>query len=173
MTAAATSPSKPFPPAAAIGPGGRVRPVAGDVAVQRWYLQAVVRVYGPWTVSQTISAREWALAIRRVRYATDALADLDARFPGTASGTGRAEVHDHSGMVPVTRDCPLACLGLSRHAANPLRSHLRGRVTVGQVLRLWEDNELQHVRGLGPRRIGEITTALIAAGFVLTPHSHG
>jgi len=46
----------------------------------------VVRGYGPWTVSQTISARERALAIRRVRHATDALADLDVRFPRTKSG---------------------------------------------------------------------------------------
>lgn len=73
----------------------------------------------------------------------------------------------------MTRECPLACLGLSRHAANPLRSHLRGKVTVGEVLRLWENDELQNVRGLGPRRIGEITTALVAAGFVLTPHGRG
>ncbi|ACY95910.1 hypothetical protein Tcur_0306 [Thermomonospora curvata DSM 43183] len=81
-------------------------------------------------------------------------------------------MHDHSGVVPVTRECPLVCLGLSRHAANPLRFHLGSRATVGQVLRLWENDELQRVRGLGPRRIGEITTALVAAGFVLTPHGH-
>ncbi|WP_289009820.1 hypothetical protein [uncultured Thermomonospora sp.] len=43
---------------------------------------------------------------------------------------------------------------------------------MGEVLRLWENDELQRVRGLGPRRIGEITTALVAAGFVLTPHGH-
>ncbi|WP_286988472.1 hypothetical protein [Thermomonospora sp. CIF 1] len=44
---------------------------------------------------------------------------------------------------------------------------------MGEVLRLWENDELQNVRGLGPRRIGEITTALVAAGFVLTPHGRG
>ncbi|ACY95911.1 hypothetical protein Tcur_0307 [Thermomonospora curvata DSM 43183] len=88
MTAAATSASGPASPVGPARSSGLVEPAAEDVAVQKWYLQAVTRVYGPWTVSKTISARERALAIRRVRYATDVLADLEARFPRAESRRG-------------------------------------------------------------------------------------
>lgn len=81
-------------------------------------------------------------------------------------------MHEHQSADPVTRDCPLSCLRLSRHSANPLRAHLLGKVTVGEVLRLWESGELQNVRNLGPRRIEEVITALIAAGFTLTSPGH-
>jgi len=78
-------------------------------------------------------------------------------------------VHEHHPADPVARECPLSCLGLSRRAADPLRFHLVDRVTVGEVLRLWENDELQDVRNLGPRRIEEITAALITAGLVPAP----
>ncbi|WP_200827524.1 hypothetical protein [Thermomonospora echinospora] len=54
--------------------------------MQVLYLRAVIRVYGPWTTSQTISADERALAVRRVRYAGDLLADLEARLPRNGVG---------------------------------------------------------------------------------------
>ncbi|SEG83193.1 hypothetical protein SAMN04489712_115167 [Thermomonospora echinospora] len=64
----------------------RAGPAVGEVGVQVLYLRAVIRVYGPWTTSQTISADERALAVRRVRYAGDLLADLEARLPRNGVG---------------------------------------------------------------------------------------
>lgn len=70
-------------------PAGSADPAgsgAGDAVVQAAYLQAVIRVYGPWTRSKVISTRERDLAVRRVRYAAQALADLGVRLPRTESG---------------------------------------------------------------------------------------
>ncbi|TNY38082.1 hypothetical protein EIO00_03380 [Thermomonospora catenispora] len=58
----------------------------GDVDIQMAYLRAVIRVYGPWTTSKTISSRERDLAVRRVRYASHVLADLEAQLPREESG---------------------------------------------------------------------------------------
>lgn len=62
--------------------------------------------------------------------------------------------------------------GLFR-CANPLRAHLLNWATVGEVLRLWENGAPRNVRNLGSRRVGEIITALIAAGFTPAFHGHG
>lgn len=78
---------------------------------------------------------------------------------------------------PITRDCPPECLLalLSRKAWNPL---MRGDITVsppesvGDVLDLYARGQLSEIPGLGPRRISEIETALIFAGFDLTPCRH-
>lgn len=79
--------------------------------------------------------------------------------------------HQHHG--PITRGCPPQCLLdlLSRRAWNPL---MRGDIgvsapeTVGDVLDLYASHRLRDVSGLGPRRIGEIATALVVAGFDLS-----
>lgn len=65
---------------------GSVRPAVGSSNVQQWYLQAVVRVYEPWTTSKTINSKERALAVQRVRHASHVLADLEAQMPRENSG---------------------------------------------------------------------------------------
>jgi hypothetical protein len=55
---------------------------------------------------------------------------------------------------------------------------MRGDITVsppesvGDVLDLHGRGQLSEIIGLGPRRISEIETALIFAGFDLTPRRH-
>ncbi|WUH99659.1 hypothetical protein OHR68_40280 [Spirillospora sp. NBC_00431] len=82
---------------------------------------------------------------------------------------GRAHEHEH-GRVMVT--CPVGCLGLSVHVREVLRRDRMvvrtvGVRTVGELLALLESDALGAVRGMGPRRVGEVRTALIAAGFVV------
>ena len=72
--------------------------------------------------------------------------------------------HECSG---VTVACPVECLGLSAHVLNALRAD-RGRAqTVGDLLDLLRSGELREVRNVGPRRVGEVYTALVAAGFTV------
>lgn len=75
-------------------------------------------------------------------------------------------------------DCPVACLltVMSRKAWLPL-TRARGPVgappeTVGDVLKMHARSQFRDIWGLGPRRTGEIETALIFAGFDLTASQH-
>lgn len=74
--------------------------------------------------------------------------------------------------IPITRDCPIACLGLSRHASEALRRDASEPKTVADVVRLWERDALRNVRGVGARRREEIGAALRAAGFLDHQHRH-
>jgi len=73
----------------------------------------------------------------------------------------------------VTRECPLGCLGLPRRITNRLWFHLvspdREAPTVGDVVQLWEQDELRRVQGLGPVFVAQIVTALAEAGLI---HRH-
>jgi hypothetical protein len=74
---------------------------------------------------------------------------------------------------PVTRDCPIECLltvPLSLMSYNRLWWASNPPHTVGDVLGLYVRNELRNIRGLGRRRIAEIGTVLIVAGFDLAGH---
>ena len=82
---------------------------------------------------------------------------------------------------PVRADCPVEYLAslLSAKAFNPLhRAYLAPGGpprTVGDVARLHQQGLLPEIRGLGPRRIGEIEICLILAGLVTgqpTGHRH-
>lgn len=76
----------------------------------------------------------------------------------------------HAG--PLKADCPVACLRgvLSASAFVPLsRAYMASYEpprTVGEVARLCQQGKLSEIRGLGPRRIGEIELCLIVAGLV-------
>jgi hypothetical protein len=70
--------------------------------------------------------------------------------------------HEHE---RVTLDCPITCLSLARHVLSALRLHRGPSQMVGDVLRLLQNHELGEVRSIGPRRVGEVRTALITAGF--------
>jgi hypothetical protein len=79
---------------------------------------------------------------------------------------------------PIAAECPVACLlsVLSRSAWLPL-TRTRGYLceppeTVGDVLDLYAQDQLGDITGLGRRRIGEISTALILAGFDLGTWRH-
>lgn len=78
----------------------------------------------------------------------------------------------------ISPDCPVACLltVMSRKAWLPLtraRSPLRRPPeTVGDVLEMHARGQLREIWGLGPRRIGEIETALIFVGFDLAARQH-
>ncbi|GAA0562702.1 hypothetical protein [Actinomadura livida] len=93
---------------------------------------------------------------------------------GRASG-----LHAQSVAVPgdgphecdrVTVACPVECLGLSAHVLNALRNDRGRTATVGDVLGLLRSRELAEVRNIGPRRVGEVRTALVAAGFPVPHH---
>lgn len=88
---------------------------------------------------------------------------------GRVSGL-HAEVASTVAEVPheherVTAGCPVECLGLSAHVLNALRNDRERTATVGDVLGLLRSHELAEVRNIGPRRVGEVRTALVAAGF--------
>ncbi|TDB86741.1 hypothetical protein [Actinomadura sp. 7K534] len=93
------------------------------------------------------------------------MADLLRMLSMAGQVTGlQAEVvpHEHE---QVTRTCPAECLGLSAHVLNALRAE-RGRpATVGYVVDLLLSHKLAEVRNIGPRRVGEVCTALVAEGF--------
>ena len=73
---------------------------------------------------------------------------------------------------PVRAECPVQCLRgvLSGSAFIPLsRAYMASFEpprTVGEVVRLHQQGKLSEIRGLGPRRIGEIELCLILAGLV-------
>jgi hypothetical protein len=83
-----------------------------------------------------------------------------------------------SDTEPVTKACPIGCLGLSEHARRPLvrayglDADERPR-TVGDVLRLAQEGKLSAVGGIGRVRLAEIETALAAAGLECShPEGH-
>jgi AraC-like DNA-binding protein len=77
---------------------------------------------------------------------------------------------------PIKQDCPVECLQavLSqapyRALARAQDTYLPPPRTVGDVIRLYVRRDLRGIRGLGPRRISEIETALVLAGFDLSAH---
>lgn len=82
---------------------------------------------------------------------------------------------------PVRAGCPVECLAfvLSAKAFNPLhRAYLAScgpPRTVGDVALPCQRGLLPEIRGLGPRRIGEIEMCLVLAGLVTgqpTGHRH-
>lgn len=72
----------------------------------------------------------------------------------------------------VTRDCLISCLApwLTRPTLDALATGLVGRhdalATVGQVIELFEQNQLVNIFNVGPSRAGEIRSALVQAGLV-------
>ena len=74
--------------------------------------------------------------------------------------------------------CPLGCLSplLSARTFEPLRRGygvLSGPpATVGDVITLCRQRRLTDIRGLGPRRAGQIEAALILAGLDIAGHHH-
>ncbi|MGP4024192.1 DNA-directed RNA polymerase subunit alpha C-terminal domain-containing protein [Actinomadura sp. 3N407] len=90
------------------------------------------------------------------------MSGLHAAFAATV-----AEVpHEHDRVMAA---CPVECLGLSAHVLNALRNDRGRTATVGDVLALLRSHELAEVRNIGSRRVGEVRTALVAAGFPV-PH---
>ena len=82
-----------------------------------------------------------------------------------------ADAHDG----PVEPGCPLGCLRtvVSAMALNRLEQVLDGPQTVGQVLDLYRQGKLGDIRGLGPKRVSEIGTALAFAGLdIRSRHGH-
>ena len=80
---------------------------------------------------------------------------------------------------PVTAGCPLACLAtvISARAYEPLRqagnwAFSPPPATVGEVARLYLAGRLAEIRGLGPRRTGEIGLCLTLAGLLDPAHHH-
>lgn len=80
---------------------------------------------------------------------------------------------------PVQADCPVGCLAavLSAKAFAPLRRAYMAPYepprTVGDVVQLLQQGRLAEIRGLGPRRIGEIEMCLVLAGlFTGQPSGH-
>lgn len=83
---------------------------------------------------------------------------------GSAGAVGGLHACDRVGL-----GCPVECLGLSAQVVNALCAHRGCAVTVGDVLGLLRSGELAGVRNIGPRRVGEVRTALVAAGFLVPP----
>jgi hypothetical protein len=77
---------------------------------------------------------------------------------------------------PVSAHCPVECLltVLSRTSFNPLTradgAPFGEPRTVGDVLDLHARKQLREIRGIGPRRLSEIETALVFAGLDLAAH---
>jgi len=73
---------------------------------------------------------------------------------------------------PVRADCPVGCLRavLSAGAFIPLRGAYMASFepprTAGDVAQLCHQGMLTEIRGLGPRRIGEIEMCLVLAGLL-------
>ncbi|MFB4308736.1 hypothetical protein [Actinomadura sp. GTD37] len=88
---------------------------------------------------------------------------LDAVFPAAvAAADGQ---HEHADDR-VALACPVVCLGLSAQVVAALRNDRRWRVkTVGGLLGLLRSGDLGRVPQMGPRRVGEVRVALLAAGF--------
>jgi Bacterial RNA polymerase, alpha chain C terminal domain len=83
-------------------------------------------------------------------------------------GAGPATPVHPDGTHVITLDCPLRCLGLSRHAYRPLMLELRDRgpVTVRDLVAS-DEEDLRDIRNLGRGRIAEIKSKLAQAGFCL------
>jgi hypothetical protein len=85
--------------------------------------------------------------------------------------TGHAAVgccsHVLTGACPV--DCLRAvlCTATFHALARAERAPFDSPATVGQVVDLWRAGRLGLIGGLGRRRLGEIETALVVAGFDL------
>jgi AraC-like DNA-binding protein len=86
---------------------------------------------------------------------------------------GSAAVCHHG---PLRQDCPVECLQAILSQA-PYRALTRAQgapfplpLTVADVIRLYVCRDLRGIRGLGPRRISEIETALVLVGFDLSAH---
>lgn len=76
--------------------------------------------------------------------------------------------------APVTRECPVRCLGLPAHVLNRMRWSCETGTppcTVGDLLALREEGRLRDFRGIGPQRVAEIETALRRTGL-LADHEH-
>lgn len=73
----------------------------------------------------------------------------------------------------LTPSCPLRCLKplLPARAFNPLERALDGPRTVGDVVKLHQEQKLNLIRNLGARGIAEIEAVLAAAGL-LSEHDH-
>lgn len=72
-----------------------------------------------------------------------------------------------------TPACPVDCLEVVLSVATfhtllrAERASFDRPATVGEVLDLWRAGQLRQIGGLGPRRLGEIETALVVAGLAL------
>ena len=86
---------------------------------------------------------------------------LDTVFPAAVTGARHEHAGDGVGLA-----CPVTCLPLSAQVLTALRNDERRRVTtVGQLLGLLRSGDLARVPQMGPRRVGEVRVALLAAGF--------
>lgn len=61
--------------------------------------------------------------------------------------------------------CPISCLKLSARITNALRHHDTEAENIGQLIHMLQHNKLGEVRNIGPRRLSEVHTALVAEGF--------
>jgi hypothetical protein len=69
----------------------------------------------------------------------------------------------------ITSDCPIACLAplLTPRTLDILITGTEGSAaTVGQVVEIYEKDELRKVFGIGPSRYGEICWALVQTALV-------
>ncbi|CNF22179.1 Uncharacterised protein [Mycobacterium tuberculosis] len=111
----------------------------------------------------------WCLGVRTVGDLVGLLVEagrisgLHASFADAVAGAP----HEHE---RVTLGCPVECLGLSANVLGALRNDRGRTATVGDVLGLLRSRELSEVRHMGPRRVGEVRTALVAAGFSIPTH---
>lgn len=111
----------------------------------------------------------WCLGVRTVGDLLNLLVEagrpsgLHAVFADAVAGVP----HEHE---RVTLGCPMKCLGLSARVLGALHNDRGRTVTVGDVLGLLRSRELAEVRHMGPRRVDEVRTALIAAGFSVPAH---
>ncbi len=89
---------------------------------------------------------------------------------------GLPHVYTHT-IDTIIRDCPIDCLHgpLSLITLNTLARAYDAPFdppsTVGDAADLYLQNQLPEIRGLGPRRIGEIEVTLIFCGLVSRPAS--
>lgn len=125
----------------------------------------VAEAYGAWAsamneVSRSLASLLGITSAKQLTYDVRLRLTLRAWALVMAPEVPRI-AHEH---VVVTRACPISCLGLSQHSYRPLVNHLGRSKTVGDVHDLAVRDELTEVRGLGPRRIGEIVSALAAVG---------
>ena len=107
----------------------------------------------------------WCLGVRTVGDLVGLLVEA-GRVSGLYPAASVENGHEHE---RVTAACPVGCLGLSAHVVNALRHGLGRSVRVGDVLGLLGSGRLAEVRGMGARRVGEVRTALVAAGFPVPP----
>jgi hypothetical protein len=104
----------------------------------------------------------WCLGVRTVGDLVGLLVEA-GRTSGLHEAYAAATLNAPHEHERVTLSCPITCLGLSAHVVKALR--WSEAATVGGVLRLLQSGELAEVPNIGPRRVGEVRTSLIAAGF--------